>query len=131
MIFLVAPLLHGIRIRSKFQNLIAVRVFEKSGHTVPQYEEPELFDDELLRWLSLYAHAQTKDEAFGSWKNKPVDALGVSKKITLRIGVKIRFLTACNSIYICSGRSLKQRNDSKVANSKQFQSQHFFKLHPE
>ena len=37
-------------IRSKFKNL-TVRVFEKSGHT-PQYEEPELFDEELIKWLS-------------------------------------------------------------------------------
>lgn len=37
-------------VRSKFKNL-TVRVFEKSGHT-PQYEEPKLFDEELVKWLS-------------------------------------------------------------------------------
>lgn len=37
-------------IRSKFKNL-TVRVFEKSGHT-PQYEEPKLLDEELIKWLS-------------------------------------------------------------------------------
>lgn len=35
--------------RSMFKNL-TIRVFEKSGHT-PQFEEPELFDCELLMWL--------------------------------------------------------------------------------
>jgi pimeloyl-ACP methyl ester carboxylesterase len=29
---------------------VTVRVFEKSGHT-PQYEEPELFDEELMSWI--------------------------------------------------------------------------------
>jgi proline iminopeptidase len=37
-------------IRSHFKDL-TIRVFEKSGHT-PQYEEPELFDQELLQWLN-------------------------------------------------------------------------------
>lgn len=37
-------------IRSKFQNLY-ISIFEQSGHT-PQFEEPELFDKELLNWLS-------------------------------------------------------------------------------
>jgi len=37
-------------LRQKFKNL-TIRVFEKSGHT-PQLEEPELFDNELLSWLS-------------------------------------------------------------------------------
>lgn len=36
-------------LRSKFTNL-TVRVFEKSGHT-PQFEESDLFDDELLSWI--------------------------------------------------------------------------------
>lgn len=36
--------------RPYFKNL-TIRIFEKSGHT-PQYEEPELFDQELLQWLS-------------------------------------------------------------------------------
>ncbi len=36
-------------IRPKFRNL-TVRVFERSGHT-PPYEEPDLFDAELLRWM--------------------------------------------------------------------------------
>ncbi len=36
-------------IRPKFRDL-TVRVFEQSGHT-PQYEEPALFDAELLRWM--------------------------------------------------------------------------------
>jgi proline iminopeptidase len=37
-------------IRPHFRDL-TIRVFEKSGHT-PQYEEPELFDQELLSWLN-------------------------------------------------------------------------------
>lgn len=37
-------------VRSDFNDL-TVRVFEKSGHT-PQLEESELFDNELLQWLS-------------------------------------------------------------------------------
>jgi proline iminopeptidase len=36
-------------IRDKFSNL-TIRIFEKSGHA-PQFEEPELFDQELLEWL--------------------------------------------------------------------------------
>jgi proline iminopeptidase len=36
-------------IRDKFSNL-TIRIFEKSSHT-PQFEEPELFDKELLEWL--------------------------------------------------------------------------------
>ncbi len=36
-------------IRPKFRDL-TVRVFERSGHT-PPYEEPDLFDAELLRWM--------------------------------------------------------------------------------
>jgi proline iminopeptidase len=36
-------------IRDKFSNL-TIRIFEKSSHA-PQFEEPELFDKELLEWL--------------------------------------------------------------------------------
>lgn len=36
-------------LRPKFKNL-TVRIFEKSAHS-PQYEEAELFDAELLKWL--------------------------------------------------------------------------------
>ncbi len=36
--------------RESFKDL-TVRVFEKSGHT-PQWEESDLFDAELLGWLS-------------------------------------------------------------------------------
>ena len=48
--FLVAPPSAWDAVRSKFKDL-TIRVFEKSGH-IPQLEEPELFDQELLRWLS-------------------------------------------------------------------------------
>ncbi len=47
--YLVAPFFSWNLIRSKFKNL-TLRLFEKSGHT-PQYEEPELFDEELLQWF--------------------------------------------------------------------------------
>ena len=47
--FLAPPCLWN-PIRSKFKNL-TVRVFEQSGHT-PQLEEPDMFDKELLQWLS-------------------------------------------------------------------------------
>jgi proline iminopeptidase len=47
--FVVARPSSWDRIRAKFRNL-TVRVFERSGHT-PPYEEPELFDAELLRWI--------------------------------------------------------------------------------
>lgn len=40
-------------IRPHFKD-ITIRVFEKSGHT-PQYEEPELFDQELLQWLDSHS----------------------------------------------------------------------------
>ena len=36
-------------VRPKFRN-VTVRVFERSGHT-PQFEEPELFDAELMQWF--------------------------------------------------------------------------------
>jgi proline iminopeptidase len=36
-------------IRPKFRDF-TVWVFERSGHT-PQYEEADLFDTELLRWM--------------------------------------------------------------------------------
>jgi proline iminopeptidase len=47
--FLVAPPSSWDPIRPRFRNL-TVRVFERSGHT-PCYEEPALFDAELLRWM--------------------------------------------------------------------------------
>lgn len=47
--FLVAPPSMWDPIRPKFREL-TVCVFEQSGHT-PQYEEPALFDAELLRWM--------------------------------------------------------------------------------
>ena len=47
--FLVAPPSTWDALRPKFRDL-TVRVFERSGHT-PQYEEPVLFETELLRWL--------------------------------------------------------------------------------
>jgi proline iminopeptidase len=40
-------------VRLQFKDL-TIRVFEKSGHT-PQYEEPELFDQELLQWLNSHS----------------------------------------------------------------------------
>ena len=48
--FLVAPFFLWDPIRSQFKDL-TIKLFCKSGHT-PQLEEPELFDAELLRWLS-------------------------------------------------------------------------------
>ncbi len=48
--FLVAPFFSWNSIRSKFKNL-TIKIFEKSAHT-PQYEEPEIFDQELLTWLN-------------------------------------------------------------------------------
>ncbi len=47
--FIAAPPASWDPIRPKFRDL-TVRVFERSGHT-PQFEEPELFDRELLHWL--------------------------------------------------------------------------------
>ena len=49
--YLVAPPSSWEPLRSEFHDL-TIRVFEKSGHT-PQYEQPELFDRELLKWLDL------------------------------------------------------------------------------
>jgi proline iminopeptidase len=48
--FLVAPPSVWDPIRPMFRDL-TMRVFEKSGHT-PQYEEAELFDSELLAWMT-------------------------------------------------------------------------------
>lgn len=50
--FLVAPPSSWDPIKAKFRDL-TVRVFEQSGHT-PQYEEPALFDAELLRWMKVH-----------------------------------------------------------------------------
>lgn len=47
--FLVAPVHSWDPLRPKFKNL-TVRIFEKSAHS-PQYEEAELFDEELLKWV--------------------------------------------------------------------------------
>ena len=47
--FIVAPPSSWDDVKSKFKNL-TIRVFERSGHT-PQFEEPSLFDPELLRWM--------------------------------------------------------------------------------
>jgi proline iminopeptidase len=50
--FLVAPPSSWDPVRPHFRDL-TMRVFERSGHT-PQYEEPELFDNELLTWMRKY-----------------------------------------------------------------------------
>jgi proline iminopeptidase len=50
--FIVAPPSSWDPIKPKFRNL-TIRVFEKSGHT-PQFEEPELFDEELLSWMNRH-----------------------------------------------------------------------------
>ena len=47
--YLVPPAHMWEGVRDKFNNL-TIRIFEKSSHT-PQFEEPELFDKELLDWL--------------------------------------------------------------------------------
>ncbi len=47
--FLVAPAHSWDPLRPKFKDL-TVRIFEKSAHS-PQYEQPDLFDAELLKWL--------------------------------------------------------------------------------
>lgn len=47
--FIVAPPSSWDPLQSKFKNL-TIRVFERSGHT-PQLEEPELFDEQLLKWI--------------------------------------------------------------------------------
>ena len=48
--FIVAPPASWDPIKSMFQRL-TIRIFEKSGHT-PQFEEPELFDENLLAWMN-------------------------------------------------------------------------------
>ena len=50
--FAVAPPSSWDRVRPQFRDL-TVRVFERSGHT-PPYEEPELFDAELLHWMEAH-----------------------------------------------------------------------------
>ncbi len=47
--YIIAPVSCWDSLRPKFQNL-TVKIFERSGHS-PQYEEPELFNAELLKWL--------------------------------------------------------------------------------
>jgi len=46
---IVAPAYTWDPVRPKFHDL-TVRLFEKSGHT-PQLEQPDIFDEELLKWL--------------------------------------------------------------------------------
>ena len=48
--FLVAPPSSWEPIENRFSDL-TIRVFENSGHT-PQYEEPDLFDREVLAWMT-------------------------------------------------------------------------------
>ena len=48
--YLVAPPSSWDRVKSSFTDL-TIRVFEQSGHT-PQYEEAQLFDEELLAWMN-------------------------------------------------------------------------------
>lgn len=48
--FLLGPPSLWDRVSRHFKDL-TIRVFEKSGH-VPQFEEPELFDRELLKWMN-------------------------------------------------------------------------------
>jgi proline iminopeptidase len=47
--FIVAPPSSWDPLKSRFKNL-TIQVFERSGHT-PQFEEPELFDEQLLAWI--------------------------------------------------------------------------------
>lgn len=47
--YIIAPAGSWDPIRPHFQNL-TVRIFERSGHS-PQFEEMDLFDAELIRWL--------------------------------------------------------------------------------
>ncbi|NMG08540.1 alpha/beta hydrolase [Brasilonema sp. UFV-L1] len=47
--YFVPPAYLWESVRDKFSNL-TIRIFEKSGHA-PHFEEPELFDKELLEWL--------------------------------------------------------------------------------
>lgn len=49
--YLVTPFYAWNQIKEKFGNNLTIRLFEKSSHT-PQFEEPELFDEELIRWIS-------------------------------------------------------------------------------
>jgi proline iminopeptidase len=48
--YIIAPASCWDPLRPKFQYLI-VKIFERSGHS-PQYEEPDLFNEELLKWLA-------------------------------------------------------------------------------
>ena len=51
--FLLGPTSLWDTVSRRFRDL-TIRVFEKSGH-VPQFEEPELFDRELLAWMNKSA----------------------------------------------------------------------------
>lgn len=51
--FAVAPVQSWDPLRPKFKNL-TVRIFEKSAHS-PQYEEADLFDEELLKWIGKHS----------------------------------------------------------------------------
>lgn len=47
--FIVAPPSSWDPLKSTFRN-VTIRIFERSGHT-PQFEEPELFDEQLVGWI--------------------------------------------------------------------------------
>ena len=50
--FLGAPPSSWEPIKDQFSDL-TIRVYEKSGHT-PQYEQPEVFDNDLLAWMKAH-----------------------------------------------------------------------------
>ncbi|HEV8051909.1 MAG TPA: alpha/beta hydrolase [Parachlamydiaceae bacterium] len=52
--YIIAPPGCWDPIRKKFKHL-TIKIFEQSGHS-PQYEEPVLFDAELLKWLKDSRH---------------------------------------------------------------------------
>ena len=56
--FIIAPPSSWDSVLNKFQDL-TMRVFEHSGHS-PQFEEPFLFDNELLSWIATHSKKNTK-----------------------------------------------------------------------
>jgi len=60
--FIIAPPSSWDPIRPKFQDL-TIRIFEHSGHS-PHYEEAQLFDQELLKWLSPPIGAYSNDKMY-------------------------------------------------------------------
>jgi proline iminopeptidase len=88
-------------LRPKFRDL-TIRVFERSGHT-PQYEEPELFDAELLQWIN--ARTPSVSSVSRDWERGISDS-GFVRRKTTRSEILNGWLECHPCLYPCSPSNL-------------------------